>query len=274
MKRQASLHITEEALAKILSKVLGGKNNKAYAKAILEESKSMSIPHRSLLVTNDKLDKKVEKLKMNSRSSAYLFSETLSMLRKKAHHKGITAIKPGESEWLMIKEVSNLAKDFCREFGFKEDKGFIKYIEIGLSKLRAGYSLNKFKYLHPKICSNYEAVLELQQDDEPQYTEALYKTYLTQINERIGATFEDYKEPETYLCFKKAKDLALRLKIKTDVFVLSQFHALEWKSAVPDPHQLYGTKAIERVRNYCYEKNIKVREEKKINFKDIKTPRR
>jgi hypothetical protein len=246
------------------------KNTKKIARAICVAAKTKSISSRSIHVSNDKLLKKIDKLKLSTRSDAGMFSMILTNVRRKMHHRGIEMIKPGEKNWLEIKEVCNLATEFCNEFGIDKKSGYREYCEIALRKMK-NFSLNKFKSLHAPILKTYEALIEIQADKKPQKTERLMKEYFKLVNERIGWTSQKM-EPEKQVCFIKAKDEAEKLRLSPEEYVRAQFAELEWTGSMPDPFQLYGEKAIQRAMKYCYKNNIKIgsKESTKIDFKLIK----
>src|SRR4051812_48293936 len=113
MKRVPSIHITEEVLIKILGEL---RLAPRFAYKIMEMAKAHSVSSRSIHVTNDKLLKKTEKVKLASRSNTGLFAQMLTLVRRRLHHKGIQTVKPGDKGWLDLKEVTKLATDFCNEF--------------------------------------------------------------------------------------------------------------------------------------------------------------
>jgi hypothetical protein len=273
VQRDPSIHITERQLIKILQDYgssLSTSKPSLLARYIVEHSKTQSISHRSITVTNERLHRKSEQIKASTRSDAFLFSEVLSLCRKKLHHRGIIAIKPGEKEWLTIKELANLASEFCHEFQLEPKDGFTKYISMALGKIK-NYSIHKFKPLHSNICTTYESIKELESDPTPEFTEMMYIEYTRIVNEKIGHTYDDLKkQPDKYFCFYQAKLVAKKMGFGYKDYIKAQFHAFEWANGIPDPFQLYGDKAIERVRKYCFEKNLKINDpQKKINFKNI-----
>lgn len=271
--RKASLHITEDTLVKLLSEYdesLSEKKITKLAHYLLTRGSKYSLSHRMVYVSNDKLLKKSEKLKLTNTSDAGVFSQLLVVHRRALKHRGIMQIKPGDNEWFMIKEITSQATEFSNEFGLKIKDGYKEYIKLGLSMMK-NYSLNKFKSLHSAIINRYEALDEMSTDKTPQETEVAYITYTKLLNEKTGMLGDDYKNiPEKMVCFKRAKDDALKYNIPIKLFVSAQFNLMSNQSRIPDPLQLYGEKAIARVRKYCAENNIRITSEKTINFKAIK----
>jgi hypothetical protein len=194
------------------------------------------------------------------------------MLRRKYKHRGITLIQPGSRDWLEIKEICKLATEFSNEFEFSLKEGYKEYIEIGI-KLMKSYSLSRFKYLHSNIYQRYELVDEIARDKYPDKTDALYKHYMKRVNQKIGWTATNIKDDCTkYVYFVRVRKEAEDIGIAWGVYIDAQFEGLEWANAIPDPSQMVGVKALERVMKFCYENNITLKPtgQKKIDFSKIK----
>lgn len=277
MKLHPSIHITEDELSGILLGVLPNHSlhkewHKNLAKAIVEAAKTKSLSSRSLYSSNAKMQQKSDKIKLIGRSETGIFAQLLLLIRRKNHHRGLRLIQPVDSEWVNLKETCKLATEFSNEFGLNIKVGYTEYLTIGISKMK-NFSLFKFKSMHTTICNYYDCTQEIQRDRTPGKTTILYELYLRKVNERLGWEHNDYKEnPEKYVCFVRAKIACEKFKIRLEDYIKAQFAAMEWgdKQIVPDPHQIYGDKAIERVRKYCYENNITMKQEKKLNFSKIK----
>lgn len=276
--REASIHITEKQLTQILEEVDDAfkddptmpYSKEIMARMIVEKGKAFSLSHRSIAITNDKLQKKAEKVQLVGRTDTGLFAEIMALVRRKMKHRAIRLIKPGETEWLQVKEITYLANEFCTEFQLNKKPGYTEYLIIAINKMNK-FSLNKFKSLHAAIFINYEAQIELASDKTPEETEFCYKIYISIINSRIGHEDYNYKQlPEKYVCFKKAKDEAKKMKLPIKQYIDAQFEAMEWVNAIPDPLQLYGDKAIERARKYCFQHNIQLTKKSLVNFSKIK----
>lgn len=280
MKREPSIHITESQLAIAMQRAaddssvdfLGHANWKDMARQTLVEAKTQSLSRRSLYSSNAKLQQKADKVKLIGRSETGIFAQILLLTRRKIHHKGLHLIQPNDPEWIQLKETAKLATEFCNEFELTMKEGYTIYLQIGINKMK-NFTIHKFKSMHASICKFYETSLEIESDKTPEKTSIFYNLYIAKVNEKLGWENNDYKEnPEKYVCFVKAKELAVKFGIKPTVYINAQFAGMEWgdKAMIPDPLQLYGDKAIERVRRYCYEHNITIREQKTIDFKKLK----
>lgn len=276
--RQSSIHITEKNLIKVLAIIESKYDVQTNAKLdylatlIAEEAKGYSLVNRSIHVTNDKLKRDTNKVMMAGRDSTALFVGIIHMLRRQMKHRGLILPKPGNPEWLNYKETTSLAEEFCNEYGFSKKEGFKKYAEIGLSKIQ-NFSIFKFKNLHEAIFKEYEATTKISNDRNAKYTFQAHQYFTKLVQERIGFCQGYQKDPIKYACFIGAVETAREFGIDPRTYIKAQFAGFDWRSGIPDPLQLTGIKAIERLQTYCFEQGIKIGKEnqdKKIDFNKIK----
>lgn len=273
-----SIHISESDLKSVLQEVFKDHNTEMnihalgmFTEEIVKKARGRSLSSRLIVVTNDKLLKKTEKVKLARRDHTSIFAQQLLLVRRKLKHRGIELIKPGERYWLELKEVCELATQFCNEFGLDLKIGYREYCEVGL-KLMKSFSLSRFKQLHPKIYERYECLNEIQGDKFPDTTDAIYKYYLKKVGDRIGWTANLREDPTKYVYFVKIRKESQDLGILATTYVDAQFAGLEWANAIPDPTQMVGVKALDRLMKYCYENDIttKPKKNKRIDFSKIK----
>ena len=259
MRREPSIHITKTDLEKILIGILpkGVLTNKLVDQIFIEAT-PYSISSRTVVPTNNRVEKKVEKLVKSSRMDADILANALYLVRKKLKHKGITQIKPGTKDWETIKNLSTSAIEFCNDFNLDKKSGFIKFIEIGLSRLGPKFNLNRLSSLNGTISEIYEASLEISKDDEPDLTMELYQLYSKHIMSQTGI-FEDFiNEPEKYVWFVRARQQAKKINLSLDLYIEAQFEALDFTRGIPYPSQLVGPKANQRIYQYLYKKGLKL----------------
>jgi hypothetical protein len=244
------------------------------ARHIVEKAKSYSCSSRSITVTNDKLLKKTEKMKLANRSNTGLFAQALLLIRRQMKHRGLQLIKPGDKDWLDLKEPCQLATEFCNEFGYSLKEGYREYVKLAMGMMQK-YSIYKLKSLHGAICNKFEALQEIAKDRYPKDSERVHDYYLSKISEKTGFS-QGYKDnPEKYVYFVRANDTIRKLAIQPEKYIDAQFWALEWANGIPDPMQLVGTKASERFQKFAFENGIRLGEKKQgINFKRIKDARK
>lgn len=243
----------------------------AFANRILNKGKSFSANSRGVYVSNDKIEKKVIKMKLAGRSDTSVFAQTLSLVRQQFKHRGIKLIRVGDKDWLSLKEVCKMATEFCNEFGLHVNKGYKEYIQLGM-KMMKNFSVFKFKSLHSSICNQYEAIQKIAQDKTPEITKQCHLIYLGLISEKTGYAQGYEDNPEKYQYFVQAKEEAKKYGVSQKVYFKAQFDGLEWVNAIPDPAQLVGAKAIERLQKYAFTHKIRIGEKTGgINFKRIRT---
>lgn len=245
-------------------------NFEKMADDICRAGKGYALTTRSLSVSNDKLMRQATKLKASMVGDTSLFSMCLTQIRRKFNHRGINQVTPGEVEWLQLKEVCALATEFCNEFGITKRLGYVLYCEMAMGKMK-NYSLNKFKSLHKVLCEEYEANQVIKKDDNKRATERAHDIYCKLISERTGFA-QGYKDmPIKYQYFVKAANEAARMKIEVSVYIKAQFFYVDFTNQIPDPLQLVGPKAIDKLQKYCFENSIKINKvETRVDWKKIK----
>lgn len=257
------MHIRKDHLVTILKGVLRNErclrieDYDRIADQLLKAARRYSLTNRKITISNDKLLRQSRKLAASLQSDASFFSTCLVQIRRKFKHRGINQVQPGESEWLQLKEVCSLATDFCNEFGLERREGYLTYCEIAMGKMK-NYSLNKFKSLHKAICDDYEAINIIKKDKFPSMTERAHTIYCALISERIGYA-QGYKDmPNKYQYFVLASQEAAELGIEIGVYMRAQFFYTDFTNQIPDPVQLVGIKARDKLQKYCFENSIKI----------------
>ena len=259
MKRQPSLHISRQNLAKVLLKLdicSSVQESKKLAYQILRAGKKYTLTSRKLYVKTKKVEKKTRKLVMSSTDDATTFSKLLHIMRKRAKHRGINIIKPGSRDWGMIKEVTSLALDFCLDFDLDKEEGFKMYCELGLAKMKK-FSLMKFNSSHQSICEEYSALQIIKDDEYPEQTTMVCKIYQQRLVEKSGIIMDYTKMPDKYIYFIEVVKICKELKVKPKDYIHAQFDGLEWANSIPDPMQLTGDKAIQRLNRFLIQHNKK-----------------
>ena len=272
--RDPSIHITESRLIKILDGIF--KNNiksEDLARRILKEATKHTLNHRKIDLVNKRVEKKVNKVMSSTNSDAELFSLLLLHYRRKLKHRGLVQIKQNSRDWLTVKEIVSLANEFCETFNLSKREGYIKFIEIGISKMNK-FMLVKFNPMGSSIIETFQCMMEIQDDPKPKETERLHDYYQKTIIERTGIALVYKDKPDKYVYFLRARVLAEKLNIDPLLFVKAQFYALEWRNGYPDPIQLVGDKAIASLNKYLFEKQIPKNgngvTHKKVDFSKIK----
>lgn len=254
-KREPSIHITRTNFFEIMDEL--GYTYKDVSR-IFKKAKSYSISTRSFIISDDKLRKEVGKLVESKRHDAAIFAQLIYVIRKNKKHLGITPMKPSDKSWGTLKVVAANALKFFTEFEFKNRKdAFTKYIEIGINKMKR-FNLNKFLTMHEVICETYQAMVEIENDDDKDITQEMYKIYIRYIIGRIGMYDKEEETPERYVWFVRARNQARDMNISFKIFINAQIEAFDFMERSPHPAQLVGLKATDRVMEYMYKHGIKI----------------
>jgi len=258
--REPSIHIMKSDLVKLLGELLGYDEDQAtgLASQLMFRAKPYSINTRTVSITNQRMEKKAEQMLQANRLDADLLARVIHLTRKKLRHRGISQIKPGEKNWNLIKEMTAHALDFCNEFNLKRETGFRKYVEVGLSKMKK-FALPKFLNMYEGICETYIAMQEIEQDDDREMTEEMYRFYSQRVIEQTGIHDRLEELPDKYVWFVRARQEAEKMNVSVKVYMNAQFDGLDFTKGIPHPTQLVGAKSTERVIRYCYEHNIKIK---------------
>lgn len=256
MRREPGIHITKKRLSYILLK-MGYKDNEEMVNQIFLRAKSYSINTRTIIVSNERLEKKASNILKSTRSDAATFARQLYLVRLDMKHRGISPIKAGSREWETVKQVAAQAMVFNEEFNLPQEKGFNTYIRIGLEKMKK-FMLNKFLGMQESIFLTYDALLEIDNDEDKDMTHQMYSLYNQHIISNTGIHTNLKDIPEKYVYFVRARGIAEQMNISPKVYINAQFEELDFTKNIPHPSQLVGIKASERVARYCYKHNIKV----------------
>ena len=277
MERQPSLHITEINLSKVLAKLRGLSNynklsSKELAKLIVQQSKGISCNNRVVIVSNEKLERKTNKILKSSKEDTTMLASLIHMIRIKKKHRGIVKIDQDHREWGKLKELVQVSVQFCNDFQLEKKAGFIKYLELGFSRISSYRNyVHKLVDMSESIGNEYEANQQIEDDKNPRETLDIHNEYVSMISTRTGIQ-EDYRfKPLRYINFLKVREITDKLDIPSEIYIKAQFEGLAWASAYPDPTQLINDKAIERLNKYLFENKIKIKSKgiKTNNKKDL-----
>jgi len=258
MKREPSIHITKSDLIKVLEKLATVGDAIKIADKIFHIAKPYSIHTRTITVSTERMEKKAKKLIQSSRHDADLLSKLIYNRRQKIKHQGISPIKVASKDWGMLKEVTAHALNFTNEFKLTRRYGFLKYVEVGLSRMKK-FNLSKFLPMYQEICERYQALIEIEKDDDSEMTNQIYKIYARWVIEYTGLHDILEELPERYVWFVRAREQARNMNVAVNVYMQAQFEGLDFAKGIPYPSQLVGLKATERVIRYCYKEGIKIK---------------
>ena len=262
MKREASIHIIKSRLSEIIEEIMGSQKHGVVCSSdvivdkIFSMAKIYSINSRNVIVTSNRIEKKARRIIESSRADADLFARLVYAIRMNRKQKGISPIRTSGKEWDLVKEITASALNFCEEFNLKKREGFIKYIEIGISKM-IKFNLIKFPSMYEGICENYISTQEILRDDDPLGTKEMCEYYIQHIADYTGIFEKLIDIPEKYVYFVRARKIANEINVPGIVYIKAQFEGLDFAKGIPHPIQLIGPKALERVNRYSYKRNFK-----------------
>lgn len=269
--REPSLHIKESDLIRILEDAdLKGVNIKQLVKYILKTGKKHTLNHRKLLAANKKVTQKAEKVLSSSSEDTLIMNSVILMLRRKLKHQNVQLIRPGTKEYTVLKTITSNARSFYDNY-FEPDESiknaFVKYIEIGISKMQK-FTITKLNSLHEAICLTFEANKRIALNPQPELTDRALKWYNKWVLDRVGTILTDYsKIPDKYVCFIQVAEYCKENRIEPEVYIDAQFKGVEWRQGIPDPHQLIGDKALTYLQNHLFQNPELV---KKVKTEDTK----
>lgn len=239
-----------------------GINDEELVLYLLYEGRKYALNERKILVTNDRIEKKTQKMLKSSSMDAILMAKTIYNVRKSLHHRGVIIGKAGDRDWGIIKDIAHNALEFCNDFSLSKQEGFVEYIKVAAKKM-GKFMLNKIPNMHSTLCQEYEALGDLQSDKYPEYTDRAYKEYNRTIIDQLGDLLVDYKKiPDKFVCFMQVGVKCHELNVTPEIYIKAQFEGLAWTKGVPDPLQFVTEKAIERVQKYLYQHKNDVPERK------------
>lgn len=265
--RKPSIHIDIDTFTSIVEKL--GKVNSSNVEEFFVIAKRYSLNNRSVTISNDKLKKEVTKVLQSTPGDASLMADIIYATRIKLKHRGVKRIGPDDRDWAQVKSLANVANQFCSEFELDTREGFIKYVEIGLSKIQSFRAyIAKLTNMYETICREYEAREKMNQDDNKSGTLELHDLFVNRIADRTSI-YESFKDkPDKMLYFYLARVMCDELGVDYETFIDAQFASLEWCNGLPNPESLCTDRAKERLNKYLYQNNMSVQPKTKKSFWD------
>lgn len=260
MHREPSIHIYRSDLLKIFKDILPkGVLIEAFTDQVMLKARPYSLNNRVVVASTDRIENRLKRTLSASTADADLLARIIALVRKRLKHKGVTQIKPSDRDWPQVKVIAELANQFSTDFELPKKAAYIKYIEIAFSKMNRPL-LQKVPAMHSSICETYEAMEVIRLDTHPDITEKVHNYYRLKVAGRTGFVNNFKNAPEKYMYFVKVRELVDSLRVPLNHFINAQFEAFEYKNGLPQPSQLIGPKAKERLNKYLFEHNITVKD--------------
>lgn len=269
MKRDPSIHLKKSSLVKLAREYVIQSNgaikvNQAIdlVNFLVKNGGKHNATNRSILVSNAKVEKKVDNVLKSSQSDTMLMAVLIKMTRISLGHRGVSEIKSGSRDWGVVKQITAAALEFCSVFDLPKKEGFTKYLKIGMGKM-AKFGLTKYLSMKESIFTSHESYLEIISDKWPNNTKNTHNEYVSRIFNNTGLTNDYTKNPEKYVYFVRVTKYCIESGLSHKQYLEAQFNGIGFKDSYPDPAQLIGDKATERLNRYLFEHKIKIREKTK-----------
>lgn len=279
MNRIPSIHIREDELIQVIESIKGLGNihkmkSKELVKLITQYSSGSSCNNRTVVISNNKQDKKAKEILKSSKGDAMILSSLIYVVRKKLRHKAIKKIDQDSRDWGKLKELVKCCIEFCNDFNLDKKEGFTIYVQTCLGKISSYRNyVSKMVSMHEGITMEYEAKLQVENDNNPKETRDIFDYYKKLVYDHTGLPLTDASENYVrYSKFINVRETTDQLDIPYQIYIKAQFDGLEWSGNYPEPSQLIGDNAIDRLNKYLYKNKMrkaKSSEKKRKTLKDL-----
>lgn len=260
--REPSIHITKSTLEELMVEICSYSSNgaKRFSEVFMKKAAKKAITGRGITITNDKIERDLKRRVATTKGDTDLLANIIYSVRIKKKHRGIRQMTQDDRDWLQLKGLTKVCNQFCNEFEIDKREGYIKYVEIGLSKISSMHSyIAKLTNMYEAICNDYAGISELTHDTNKSGTMAMHDFYCETVSNKSGIPNDFTNRPDKMMCFMKAREIADEYNCNYEDYIEAQFEALEFCNGIPTVEQLYGDKAIERLSKYLYKTGTKVR---------------
>lgn len=227
-------------------------------------ARKKSLNTRVVVVTKQSRRKQVNNLLLANLGDAYLIADVIYAVRVRLKQRGVRKINENNTrDWTNCKKLAEICNTFCNDFNLETREGFIKYVEIGISRMSDTRNLvQRLINMQENITEDYEAQLELSKLSRSQLELVIrIKDYFySQIAEATGIYERDNKA-DKLIHFFKLKQLCDNNDWDYFKFIDAQFESLAWCNGIPNIRDLSDDKAIERYNKYLF----RIRGKTKLN---------
>lgn len=268
LHRKPSIHITQANLIKLLNEAffdewkIPGKDAESVSNIILMKARKYQLSNRKLLNKDEKTTQKTSSINRSSIENAMLMAKVIYYNRKKLKHRGIEIITPGHKDFSMVKTITKNAMEYHEAYwegtGGSLENSFDFYISLALKGMQK-FSLPKLQYSHVATMEYMEAAELVSNNKNLAISESAYKCYTQFVIKSVGSLLMDYRhDPTKFKYFVLVAIECKKLGVKAEDYITAQFEGLAWTNGIPEPHQLIGDKAQERLQKYLYQNSIQL----------------
>lgn len=254
MSRDPSIHITKEVFLEICKEL----NIPIIYKIdeIFRLARKKALNSRVIVVSNKQINKRINNVLLANKGDASLVADLIYAVRIKLKHKGVRKINESmPKEWINCKKLAEICNTFCHDFNLETREGFIKYIEIGISKITSYRQLTqKLISMQETISQSYEATQEYQNlsRKDKEGIKRIHDYFVGKIADKTGIMEDFSKDPERYAYFIDLYNFLQKNGWDYQDYITAQFEGLAWCNSIPELSTLTSDKAIARYNKYLY----------------------
>lgn len=278
MDRDPSIHITKSQFIRIWKSLTGKPLSPDFLDKLFTQARLNSADNRVLNISTKKEGEKAISRTQSSTEDANLLANIVYSFRIKLKHVGVSKIKQNEPQWLHIKDLVPIVNDFCDTYKLTKKSGYQEFISTGFTlfsktnKPNYQYCVSWFSKNSQAIINYYNNTLKLNQDTNPIGTQEIYNLYTNKVLSMVGISNNYKSQPDKYIYFLLAREMADNIGIDYEDFIDAQFEALEFCNGIPNIEDLSNDKANQRLVRYLskHNININVHKPKDISWDDFK----
>lgn len=218
-------------------------------------ARKRSLNSRAVVISNKKQQKQITNMLLADHGDAALVADIIYATRIKLKHRGVRKINETNSrDWANCKKLADICNTFCQDFNLPTREGFIKYIEIGLSRMKdARNMIIRLIGMQENITEEYEAQLELSKLSRSELEEVTQiKDYFYKSIADATGIYERDDKAEKLINFLKLKQLCDENNWDYRTYIDAQFESLAWCNGIPSVRDIWDDRSIERFNKYLY----------------------
>lgn len=252
--RDPSIHITKEEFLNICEEL--NINIPSKIDDFFRLARKKALNSRVIVVKNKETKKRINNVLLASKGDASLVADLIYAIRIKLKHKGVRKINEGmPREWINCKKLAEICNTFCQDFNLETREGFIKYLEMGISKITSYRQLTqKLISMQETISQSYEAIQEYQNLslEDKKGIRNIHDYYVGKIADKTGIVEDFSSDPERYAYFIDLYNFLQENGWSYKDYITAQFEGLAWCNSIPELSTLTSDKAVARYNKYLY----------------------
>lgn len=260
MQRDPSLNIKYSDLLKVLkeSRMMSRVVDREFlfdediADKLFEYGYKYNAKNRVLIQTSSKTKKNMQRTVEADNEHIDEFARVYHATLIENNFKAIS-IRKTDSQYLVLKEISQTALEFVKLFDLPIIEGFKLYIEIAIKILGHRFSIYRMKAKASHIVEYYKNSTALSEDPTPDKTANMFKAWGHAMKEYFNQTIE-VTDINKYVNFYYAKVDADKVKANYQDWINGQFAKWAFLNNPPEFSQLHGENATINYKIYMGKK--------------------